>query len=155
VTEAATPAPEGFVPLKRTEPIPYIVRLVMRVEASPHSPQDAVTNFVDLLVGNGLRDWVYRVEDIETGDVIGYYDGYGDEVEINTAEAAPAPQRETPTPGIVAPDSVEASASPGPASRPVEDVPLPTEQDPAEAQSDAELLALAESLNQDAPASES
>lgn len=108
----------------------YIVRLVMRVEADDTDPAQAALKFVDLMVENGLRDWVYRVEDNSTGDIMGYYDGWGNVVDINSPVEVTEP--------------------------PVEDVPLPSdppEANPAEVESDAELLALAESLNEGTPAS--
>lgn len=72
---------------------PYIVRLVMKVDAPKGEPDTAVGNFVDLLVANGLREWVFRVEDINTGDVLGYFDGYGDPVDV-TAKPAEEPAEE-------------------------------------------------------------
>lgn len=101
---------------------PYIVRLVMKVEAPADQPDTAVTNFVDLLVANGLREWVFRVEDIDTGEVQGYFDGYGDPVEIQPAAPTEAPSESAET----------------------------AEEQPAgdQAESDESLVALAESLNE-------
>ena len=97
----------------------YIVRLVMKVDAPRGEPDTAVANFVDLLVANGLREWVFRVEDIDNGTVLGYFDGYGDPVDI-TQQQAPAPAEEAP----------EQAA------------------EPEAAESDEALEALAESLNE-------
>lgn len=97
---------------------PYIVRLVMKVDAPKGEPDSAVAAFVDNLTANGLREWVFRVEDIDTGDVLGYYDGYGDPVDLSQAPAAPD--------------------APAEAAAPAE----------SEAQSDEALEALAESLNE-------
>lgn len=103
----------------------FIVRLVMKVDAQADQPWKAVSNFVDLLTSNGLRDWVYRVENIDSGEIVGYFDGYGEAVDIQT-----------------------------PVENEVTDVQLPAEQNPAEVQDDAALMALADSLNEDAPAVE-
>lgn len=100
----------------------YIVRLVMKVDAPPKQPDTAVVNFVDLLTANGLRDWVFRVEDIESGQVLGYYDGYGDPVEIQPAPEAPT-------------------------EAPAAEVEQPTDT-PDQPESDESLVALAESLNE-------
>lgn len=72
----------------------FIVRLVMKVDAAV--PEAAVTEFVDLLVANGLREWVYRVESVEDGEILGYFDGFGQPVDIHatTAEASTEPPAE-------------------------------------------------------------
>jgi hypothetical protein len=108
----------------------YIVRLVMKVDAPKGEPDTAVGNFVDLLTANGLRDWVFRVEDQHTGDVLGYFDGYGDPVEIQVT---------TPTEEPPAPEPVGATPA------------TPEQPAPAQAattESDESLVALAESLNE-------
>lgn len=58
----------------------FIVRLVMRVEAI--NIRDAVPAFLDTLIDKGMRHWVYRVEDPETNEVLGYFDGHGTPVEL-------------------------------------------------------------------------
>lgn len=97
----------------------YIVRLVMKVDAPKNEPDSAVRAFVDNLVANGMREWVFRVEDIHTGEVLGYFDGFGDPVDIST----PVPSPEEP--------AQEQAAEP----------------EPAAGESDEDLEALAESLN--------
>lgn len=94
----------------------YIVRLVMRVDAKPGQPDDAVASFVEMMTSNGLRDWVYRVETLD-GEILGYYDGYGDPVDLATAPDAQATDQ---------PDQTAVETQP---------------------ESDSELVALAESLN--------
>lgn len=64
----------------------YLVRLAITVEAD--GPEDAVIDFVEALTSQGTRKWAYRVEDPEDPDVIyGYYDGYGEEIDIDAALA--------------------------------------------------------------------
>lgn len=57
------------------------VRLVMTVNEDDGSA--AVREFVDALTLNGMRDWVYAVEVIETDEVVGYYNGFGVEVDLD------------------------------------------------------------------------
>lgn len=97
----------------------YMVRLVMRVDGTPDEPESAVINFIEMMVQNGLRDWVYRVED-DDSKVLGYFDGYGDAVEM--APGQPTTVGET-----------VANWTPAEADEPVSD--------------DESLMALAESLN--------
>ena len=100
----------------------YMVRLVMKVNGKPDEPESAVINFVEMLVQNGMRDWVYRVESEDSTKVLGYFDGYGDPVDM------------TP-PGTTEPDAAPVETSP---EQPVE--------------SDESLVALAESLNESSEA---
>lgn len=65
----------------------FIVRLVMKVDAEV--PEAAATEFVDMLTANGLREWVYRVESIDDGEILGYFDGFGQPVDI-TAPSTPS-----------------------------------------------------------------
>lgn len=83
-----------------SEPEHYVVRLVMGVVAT--TPELAAPTFVEHLVTQGMRDWVYRVEK-EDGEIVGYYDGNGslvpdevlhgkpDEEEVNEGNTAPLP----------------------------------------------------------------
>lgn len=59
----------------------HIVRLVVKVDADDAS--DAVLEFVDVLIASGLRNWAYRVESL-SGEVEGYFDGYGNPVDIDS-----------------------------------------------------------------------
>lgn len=56
----------------------YVVRLIMGAY-SVATPQAAVTGFVDALVAQGLRDWVYEVIDVDSGQTVGEYNGYGED----------------------------------------------------------------------------
>lgn len=56
----------------------YLVRLLFRIPAK--TPEEAVEKYVEQIVSHGLRNWSYRVEDEETGDMW-HLDGYGDEVQ--------------------------------------------------------------------------
>lgn len=114
----------------------FIVRLVMRTEAPTDQPGLAVIDFVDQLTENGLRDWVFRVEDHETNEILGYFDGYG------TPYVLPAGTDEGSLPGV------------GEGPTPLKYVPPQAGKDDAELEAleeDAELEALAESLNDSSP----
>lgn len=102
-----------------------IVRLVMRVDQE--NPSDAVEDFIQNIVENGLREWIYRVEDSETGDVFGYYDGYGNETDME-ALLVDAETKAT---------NAEATAE-----------EIPSTMDIGDYVPDKELLALAQELNQ-------
>lgn len=98
----------------------YLVRFSLRVKAD--NPGDAVDGVVDLFVEKGLRDWVYRVDDpAATGadSLIGFYDGYGDPVDV---------------------DQLLADIEEEPVAIPVSSV------EPVPAESDDELLAEAQAL---------
>ena len=98
----------------------YVVRLVMRVEAN--SPEHAVLTFIGHMVDNGLTNWIYRVEDPETHEPVGYFDGHGVEVNIDEEAAAAVREEEAASEEAV--------------------------QTPVQTESDEELHTLAESLNQ-------
>jgi hypothetical protein len=57
-----------------------IVQLAIKVAGD--TGELAVSNFIDILVEKGLREWLYRVEDPETGELLGLYNGYGDAADI-------------------------------------------------------------------------
>lgn len=84
----------------------YIVRLVMKVDGKPDEPVSGVLGFVELLTANGMRDWVFRVENADTGEILGYYDGWGDEVDMTAIPATPAPDV-TPADPVQEPESDE------------------------------------------------
>jgi hypothetical protein len=106
------------------------VRLVMTVMED--DPSAAVREFVDSLTLNGARDWVYVVEDIQTDEPLGYYNGFG--VEVNLEELVRQQDEER-------------------AQRDPEDIQLPpmpefdVSTDLAEKDEDQELIELAEELN--------
>lgn len=115
----------------------YICRLVMKVEAD--DPSEAPVTFVNFLVEAGLITWIYRVEDPDTGEILGYFDGNGelvdmDEIIQNQDEDQGDEEDQTPIETVSLPDvtgeglevSVTTSATP----------------------SDDELVAYAESLNE-------
>lgn len=108
----------------------YLVRFSLTVPADNAS--DAVDSVIDLFVEKGLRDWVYRVDDPTaapgTDSLIGFFDGYGDPVDVEALLA----EGESQAPAT--PEQVDAVTS---------ELPV------ADETSDAELEALAESLNQD------
>jgi hypothetical protein len=100
----------------------YLVRFSLTVPAG--SPGDAVDSVIDLFTEKGLRDWVYRVDDPtaapNTDSLIGFFDGYGEPVDMEALLAA-------------------GDATPA----------IPDVADDADAEvSDTELIDLAESLNQ-------
>lgn len=72
----------------------FVVRLIMG-SYGVDTPAQAVEGFVNNLVAQGLRDWVYEVIDIETGAVVAELNGYGEDAsallerlrEEETAEA--------------------------------------------------------------------
>lgn len=61
----------------------YIVRLLFQIPAA--SPKEAVEQYVEQILLHGLRNWSYRVEDIDTEERW-HLDGYGE----------PLPPRPTP-----------------------------------------------------------
>lgn len=63
----------------------YICRLVMRVPGD--TPGDAPVAFVRHLVEGGLVTWIFRVEDVETHEILGYFDGNGIPVDIEAIMA--------------------------------------------------------------------
>lgn len=103
----------------------FSVRLVIRVAAD--EPEKAVPTFITHLVENGMTDWVYQVGNPDTGEVIGYFDGFGLPVNVDDLPSG-RDQQETPEPQEQA-----------------------QEQTPVQTTNDQELLALAERLN-DEPA---
>lgn len=59
----------------------YLVRYAFTVDAE--TPNDAVAGVVDLMVESGLINWAYRVDNPDTGEIIGFYDGRGDEIDMS------------------------------------------------------------------------
>lgn len=98
----------------------YVVRLVMRVRTEEDNPDEAVRIFVDNLVDNGLTNWLYRVDDNTTDEVLGFYNGHGIEVDVNmlslpeeNAGEKKAEQKVETTPNLPEPTS---PATPNPGS---------------------------------------
>lgn len=60
----------------------YMVHLAIRLTAAPDNPQTVVDEFIDRLACNGLKDWVFRVEN-EMTSVVNYHDGLGNVVDID------------------------------------------------------------------------
>lgn len=90
---------------------------------SEDDPGAAVRDAIDCLVSNGLRDWVYAVESVEDDEVLGYFNGFGVEVDLEELIQQQADQVEVRDPEDIR-------------------VPLP----PASSE-DAQLIKLAEELN--------
>lgn len=74
-----------------------------------------------------MTDWVYQVCDPETAEILGYFDGFG--LPVNVDELGPAPQVDNE------PEHIE------------EQTPVQT------GESDAQLLTLAQQLNEEDAAS--
>lgn len=97
----------------------YLVRFSVKVTSD--SPANAVDLVIDGFVEQGLRNWIWRVDDPAAPDgtdsIIGFYDGYGELVDIDK---------------VLAEDSEDSN----------EDEPKTTD-----AEDDSELLDLAKDLN--------
>lgn len=80
----------------------YLVRLVMALDAA--GPADAVDTFVEMIVENGLVNWIYRVEAGDSsGVILGYFNGHGEPVDVDALletdpDAQPEPNKEDQTP---------------------------------------------------------
>jgi hypothetical protein len=98
-------------------------KFVVRLGMSSNSPDasSAVRSLVDSLTDRGLRHWIYRVEEYETGTIVGFFDGYGLE---NTLEA------------------IEETAG-----RPIADIPLPDLDEGDMQATDSDLLAYAQGMS--------
>lgn len=114
----------------------YTVRLLVKVETD-QGPEEAARLLVDNLAVNGIVRWVYRVEEYESGKVLGYYDGFGRPLDIDSPNPLGEPQEiQTPV-------------------KTVETVELPEPASDIEPESDQKLLDLAITLNaNDQPAPE-
>lgn len=119
-------------------PFQYRVRLVMRVDSIEGQPETAVYEFIDLLTANGLRTWAYVVEDLESGRIVGYYDGYGSEMQLVDDGSGLLGEVENSSSGD-SPTEDEEDV------QPIEDLELPVESP----NDDASLEALAQSLNEE------
>ena len=135
----------------------YICRLVMRVQGDEDTPGEAATEFVRYLVEGGLITWIFRVEDPETADILGYFDGNGNEVDMDAilAEEDELLKQEAlgkigtdPNPTSIQTAPVETLTLPDPTTMatPLE-ITITSSATPNE--DDASLLALAEELNDD------
>lgn len=58
----------------------YLVRLLFRIPAK--SPEEAVQRYLEQIISHGLRNWSYRVENEQTGEML-HLDGFGEPVEYN------------------------------------------------------------------------
>lgn len=59
----------------------YLVRFASSAETD--SPGEAVDLICREFSDKGVRAWVYRVDDPDTLQTIGYYDGWGNEVNLD------------------------------------------------------------------------
>lgn len=124
----------------------YVVRLVMRVEAD--SPPKATQEFVTYLVEGGLVNWIFRVEDPETQEILGYFNGHGMAVDMDQIVADTEAMDE----------AMDDDDEPDELPTPVDTVDLPDVEafatdleitvTSSATPSDQELLTLAESLNE-------
>lgn len=113
-----------------------VVRLVMNIDEE--DPGDAVEAFVEAIISQGLRGWVYRVEELDDPDDFSFHDGYGLDVDIESLLAsarADAESEETSN------EDEAPSAKARKSRKKVVDTPLP------DGASDDELLELARDLN--------
>lgn len=91
----------------------YHIRLAFRV--SSESPGDAVQDMIDILVERGLRDHVYVVDDIRTERRVGFFNGYGEQIDDETVRAAADAVRQADEAELTPePDTVEANESDSP-----------------------------------------
>lgn len=111
-----------------------LVRLVMSASEET-SDEDAVLHFIETITARGLRGFAYRVEDAETGEVFGVYNGYGQPFELADAAKALAMAGAAEVEPTADEDVAEGES--------VEDKPVET---------DDELLSLSEHLNDELPA---
>jgi hypothetical protein len=125
------------------------------------TPGDAVQDVVDAFTERGFRDLVYVVHDVYTGDRIGYFNGWGEEIDTKTVEAAAEAARrvqetvpDEPVVSVPLPEDVESDepvaesdeGDDGETTRSTHDTE-PLSNNPET--SDDELVQLAESLNQE------
>lgn len=68
--------------MTQSDPQPYVVQLAIVLRAG--EPGDAVAGLVDLFTEHGLRNWTYRVHEVDpddtdrVGNLVGYFDGWGE-----------------------------------------------------------------------------
>lgn len=74
----------------------YFVRLAFTMLNDTES--DAVQDVVDLFAEHGTRSWVYVVDDADSGERIGYFNGWGEPVDTDLVDAAAATLRNDPAP---------------------------------------------------------
>lgn len=91
-TETTVPdaSPEDLTAMVSTAPVgdeeggqEYLVRLLFRIAAK--DPREAVEKYIDQLVQFGLKNWSFRVEDEQTGDMW-HINGYGEELDSHQGE---------------------------------------------------------------------
>lgn len=88
----------------------YHVRLAFTMNSE--SASDAVQDVIDTFTEKGFRDLVYVVDEIATGKRLGYFNGWGEQLDTAVVEARAAQLRQSPredVPEPVVPDTLDAS----------------------------------------------
>lgn len=63
----------------------YHVRLAFTMDSE--TPSDAVQDVIDTFTEKGFRDLVYVVNDVESGEQLGYFNGWGEPLDVSDVEA--------------------------------------------------------------------
>lgn len=66
----------------------FYVKLAFTMNAE--EPGDAAAGVVDIFTDKGVRNLIYRVDDAETREFVGYFNGWGEPIDTATVEAAAA-----------------------------------------------------------------
>ena len=117
----------------------YFVRLAATMEGEDAA--DAVLALIDRITEKGMRDWLYRVDDKATGEMVGYFNGWGEQVDTDVVHQATEAIR------LAADAETAQLGQEASEDEATEDEPDTTDSDTTD--SDDQLVEYAESLNQE------